>query len=136
MLLAVQLPTFENSTATPPILGVPQPVPTNQTLAPIVTFPTVAVLKLFARVCTFVASETVIELPLVLDQTNWVYVVPVNRLLNVFQAVSTADVGATLCTNDCENVIPVVGNGLFVGVKVFVGVIVLVGVIVGVIVGV
>ena len=74
------------------------------------------------------------------------YVVPVNRLLNVFQAVSIADDGAVAAVNDCENVIPVVGNGLFVGVgvlvrvtlgvKVFVGVIVLVGVIVGVIVGV
>ena len=78
VLLAVQLPAFENSTATPPILGVPQPVPTNQTFAPIVTFPTVAVLKLFARVCTLVGSETVNEFPFVLDHTNWVYVVPVN----------------------------------------------------------
>jgi hypothetical protein len=36
VLLAVHEPTFENSTARPPIFGVPQPVPTNQVLAPIV----------------------------------------------------------------------------------------------------
>jgi hypothetical protein len=127
VLLAVQLPTFENSTATPPILGVPQPVPTNQLLAPIVTFPTVAVLKLFARVCTLVGSETVIELPFVLDHTNWVYD-PVSAALNTFQAVSIADVGAVETVNACENVTPLAGTDEVVGVGVNVGVLVNVGV--------
>ena len=69
---------FENSTATPPILGVPHPVPTLQDTLLIVTAVTVAVLNPFAKDCTKVGSETVIEFPFVLDQTNWVYVVPVN----------------------------------------------------------
>ena len=128
---------LENSTATPPILGVPHPVPTLQITLLIVTdVLLVAFLNPFASVCTKVGWLTVKVLPLVLDHTNWVYVVPVNWLLNVFQAVSIAEVGATPWVNDWENVTPVNVAGVIVGVGVFVGVIVGVIVFVGVIEGV
>jgi hypothetical protein len=51
---------FENSTATPPILGVPHPVPTLQDTLLIVSAVTVAVLNPFAKDCTKVGSLTVI----------------------------------------------------------------------------
>jgi hypothetical protein len=70
VLDALQLAILENSTATPPILGVPHPVPTLHDVPLIVTAVIVAVLKPFASVCTNVGSLTVIELPFVLDHTN------------------------------------------------------------------
>ena len=64
---------FESSTATPPILGVPHPVPTLHTTLLIVTdVLLVAFFKAFANVCTNVGWLTVIEFPFVLDHTNWV----------------------------------------------------------------
>lgn len=105
---------FENSTAIPPIFGVPQPVPTLQETLLIVTAVTVAVLNPFANVWTKVGSLTVIELPLVLDHVNWVYV-PVKAALNVFQAVSIVVVGAILWVKAWENVVPVVDEGDGVG---------------------
>ena len=65
-----QLTMFENSTATPPILGVPHPIPTLQDTLLIVSEVTVAVLNPFAKDCTKVGSLTVIEFPFVLDHTN------------------------------------------------------------------
>ena len=97
---------FENSTATPPIFGEPHPIPTLQETLLIVTAVTAAVLNPFANVWTKVGSLTVIELPLVLDHVNWVYV-PVKAALNVFQAVSTVVVGAVPWINAWENVTPV-----------------------------
>jgi len=92
-----QLPILENSTAVPPILGVPQPTPTNHKVDPMVTLTAVPVLRLFASVCTLVGSVTVIEAPFVLDIVNVVYD-PVKEALKVFHAVSTVVVGATFCT--------------------------------------
>jgi len=45
----VQDPILENSTATPPIFGVPQPVPTLQETLLIVTAVAVPVLNPFAK---------------------------------------------------------------------------------------
>jgi hypothetical protein len=85
---------LENSTATPPILGVPQPNPTRQETLLIVTAVVVAVLNPFARLWTRVGSVTVKEFPFVLDHVKLVYV-PVKEALKVFHAVSTVVVGAT-----------------------------------------
>jgi hypothetical protein len=70
VLDTVQLPKLENSTATPPILGVPHPSPTFHATPSIVSEVIVAVLNPFAKVCTKVGWVTVKLLPLVLDHIN------------------------------------------------------------------